>query len=96
LADPVGNISECVATFFGGLKTSSPGTGAAWGYSSDYAYNFQGQAYNLDTSGYTEGLPAMLIVGGSWNTGSYAGVRAADASNSPGVAATKIGARAVR
>ena len=29
LADPVGNVWELVAQFFGGLKTSSPGTGVA-------------------------------------------------------------------
>jgi len=32
LADPVGNCWEWVAQFFGGLKTSSPGTSISWGY----------------------------------------------------------------
>lgn len=96
LADPVGNIYEWVATFFGGLKTASPGTGVAWGYSGDYAYNFLGQAYNPDTGGYTEGLPALLNVGGSWSLGSNAGVRMAYAGNSPGNASTFIGFRAAR
>jgi hypothetical protein len=96
LADPVGNINEWVATFFGGLKTSSPGTAVAWGYSGDYAYNFQGQAYNPDTSGYTEGLPALLFVGGPWSGGAGAGVRTAGANNSPGYAYSSIGCRAVR
>lgn len=96
LADPVGNVWEWVAQFFGGLKTSSPGTGVAWGSSGDYAYNFQGQAYNPDTGGYTEGLPAMLFVGGGWNYGASAGVRAALARYSPGYASADFGFRLSR
>ncbi len=96
LADPVGNVWEWVAQFFGGLKTSSPGTAVAWGSNGDYAWNFQGQAYNPDTGGYTEGLPAMLIVGGSWGDGAGAGVRAANASHSPGVAYASLGCRLSR
>jgi hypothetical protein len=37
----------------------------------------------------------MLNVGGNWNNGSNAGVRTANANNSPGNANTNIGARAV-
>ena len=96
LADPVGNVWELVAQFFGGLKTSSPGTGVAWGSSGDYAYNFQGQAYNPDTGGYTEGLPAMLLVGGGWGNGASAGVRAAVAAHSPGDAYAFVGFRLSR
>jgi formylglycine-generating enzyme required for sulfatase activity len=96
LADPVGNVWEWVAQFFGGLKTSGPGTAVAWGSNGDYAWNFQGQAYNPDTGGYTEGLPAMLIVGGNWSNGALAGVRAAPAINSPGPAAADIGFRLSR
>lgn len=96
LADPVGNVWEWVAQFFGGLKTSSPGTGVAWGYNGDYAYNFTGQAYNPDTGGYTEGLPALLLVGGHWSYGAHAGVRAASAIYSPGLADSSIGLRLAR
>lgn len=96
LADPVGNVWEWIAQFFGGLKTSSPGTAVAWGSNGDYAYNFQGQAYNPDTGGYTEGLPAMLLVGGGWNDGAYAGVRAANANYSPGFADSAVGFRLSR
>jgi hypothetical protein len=96
LADLVGNTWEWVATFFGGLKTSSPGTAVAWGYEGDYAYNFTGQAYNPDTGGYTEGLPAMLLVGGYWTGGSTAGVRAAHASLSAGYSGTSYGFRLSR
>ena len=35
----------------------------------------------------------MLIVGGNWNNGANAGVRAANANNSPGNANTNIGFR---
>ena len=91
LADPVGNIWKWVAQFFGGLKTASPGTGVAWGYNGDYAYNFQGQAYNPDTGGWTEGLPALLIVGGDWSSGAGAGVRTAVASYSAGSADSAVG-----
>ena len=96
LADLVGNIWEWVAQFFGGLKTSSPGTGVAWGYNSDYVYNFQGQAYNPDTGGYTEGLPALLLVGGGWGNGAGAGVRSALARHSPGGAPAGLGFRLAR
>lgn len=96
LADPVGNVWEWAAQFFGGLKTSSPGTSVAWGSSGDLAYNFLGQAYNPDTGGYTEGLPAMLIVGGNWGDGAGAGVRAAVVGGSPGGASASPGARLSR
>jgi len=96
LADPVGNVWEWVAQFFGGLKTTSPGTGVAWGYEGDYAYNFEGQAYNPDTGGYTSGLPALLYVGGGWSDGAVAGVRAAYARNSPGNSYAGIGFRSAR
>lgn len=96
LADPVGNVWEWVAQFFGGLKTSNPSTAVAWGSNGDSAWNFQGQAYNPDTGGYTEGLPAMLFVGGDWYNGAYAGVRAANAGSSPGIASANIGFRLSR
>ncbi|MBP8292323.1 MAG: SUMF1/EgtB/PvdO family nonheme iron enzyme [Caldilineaceae bacterium] len=96
LADPVGNIWEWVAQFFGGLKPSNPGTGVAWGSNSDYAYNFYGQAYNPNTGGWTDGLPSLLIVGGYWSNGANAGVRAAGAYSSPGDAAAFVGFRLSR
>jgi formylglycine-generating enzyme required for sulfatase activity len=103
LADPVGNVWEWVATFFGGLKTATPGTAVNWdtvgggGYEEgDQAYNFQGQAYNPDTGGWTEGLPSMLIVGGSWGDGAGAGVRAAGVYYSAGNAYAGIGFRSAR
>lgn len=96
LADAVGNIWECMATFFGGLKTSSPDSGVAWGHEQDYAYNFLGQAYNPDTGGYTEGLPAVLFVGGYCYLGSSAGVRTANTGSSPGNLATIVGFRLAR
>ena len=96
IADAVGNTWEWAAQFFGGLKTSSPGTGVAWGSNGDYAYNFQGQAYNPDTGGYTEGLPSLLFVGGGWSYGSFAGVRAAYAGDSPGVAGGSVSFRLCR
>lgn len=96
LADPVGNVWEWVAQFFGGLKTTSPGTGVAWGYEGDYAYNFEGQAYNTDTGGWTSGLPALLYVGGYWGDGAHAGVRAAGASSSPGHSGASLGFRSAR
>ncbi len=96
LADAVGNIWEWVGTFFGGLLTSNPGTYVSWGYESDGAYNFSGQAYNSDTGGYTSGLPAMLLVGGLWSYGAIAGVRAADATDSPSHASPGYGFRPAR
>ena len=79
LADPVGNIWEWVAQFFGGLQTSSPGGATAWGFENDYAWNFSGQAYNPDTGGWTAGLPSMLFVGGElgprFGRGGSCGVR---------------------
>lgn len=96
LADPVGNIWEWVNQFFGGLKTTSPGTSVDWGLEGDRAYNFLGQASNPDTGGYTEGLPAMLHVGGSWAYGSLAGVRAAHASLSAGNSYANFGFRPCR
>jgi len=96
LADPVGNIWEWVAQFFGGLKTSSPGTSVDWGHEGDRAYNFEGQSYNSDTGGWTAGLPALLYVGGHWFNGASAGVRAAHARSSPGHASTNIGFRLAR
>jgi hypothetical protein len=96
IADPVGNVCEWVAQFFGGPKEANPGSGVAWGDEGDYAYNFQGQAYNQNTGGWTEGLPAMLVVGGLWNTGLPAGVRGADASASPGYSYDAIGFRPCR
>lgn len=96
LADAVGNCWEWVGQFFGGLKTTSPGSNRSWGYNDDLAHNFQGQAFNPDTGGYTEGLPALLIVGGHWNDGSNAGVRAALANNSPGHSFASISFRVAR
>ena len=96
LADPVGNVWEWVAQVFGGLKTTSPGTSVAWGHESDLAYNFEGQSYNPDTGGWTSGLPALLGVGGYWNSGVSAGVRAAHADRSPGYSYTVLGFRSAR
>jgi hypothetical protein len=96
ISDAVGNAWEWTAQFFGGLKTASPGTGVAWGTEGDYAYNFQGQSYNPATGGYTEGLPAMLFVGGDWDDGSLAGVRSAPAYYSPGSSGSSLGFRPVR
>ncbi len=95
-ADFVGNVWEWVAEFFGGLKTSSPGTGVSWGSENDTAYNFEGEAYNPDTGGWTAGLPALLYVGGSWRNAASAGVRAAGANSSPGHASTGLGFRLAR
>lgn len=95
LADAVGNIWEWVGQFFGGLQQTSPGGSTEWG-EGDRAYNFEGQAYNPDTGGWTEGLPALLHVGGGWGSGSSAGVRAADANNSPGRSLTHVGFRLSR
>ncbi|MHB1345849.1 MAG: hypothetical protein ACYCX3_16080 [Thermoleophilia bacterium] len=107
LADPVGNCWELVAEFFGGLRGGWAGVGGAVGGSTqwssgagynegDAAYNFLGQAYNPDSGGYTEGLPALLIVGGAWSNVSSAGVRAAYASYGPGGAGAGIGFRSAR
>ena len=96
LADLVGNVWEWVAQFFGGLKTSAPGSAVAWGYEGDYAYNFQGQAYNTATGGWTDGLPSLLIVGGRWSDGADAGVRHANAYGSPGYSSLIIGFRPAR
>ena len=82
-------------SIFRGLKTSNPSTAVAWGSNRDSAWNFQGQAYNPDTGGYTEGLPAMLLVGGGWYHGARRRARA-DASNSPGSADTSVGFRLSR
>lgn len=96
ISDAVGNAWEWVAQFFGGLKTASPGTGVAWGNEGDFAYNFQGQVYNPATGGYTEGLPAMLLVGGNWSDGSNAGVHDALAYSSPGYSFYYISFRSAR
>ena len=104
IADPVGNIWEWVGQFFGGLRGGWAGVGGAvgsatsWssgaGYNEgDQAYNFLGQSYNPDSGGYIEGLPALLNVGGLWNSVSYAGVRSANAYSSPGYAYGGIGFR---
>jgi formylglycine-generating enzyme required for sulfatase activity len=96
LADCVGNVWEWVAQFFGGLKTSSPGSYASWGFEGDGVWNLSGQAYNPDTGGYTDGLPSLLRVGGGWDDGSSAGVRSADAVCSPGYSDSSIGFRLAR
>jgi hypothetical protein len=107
ISDPVGNIWELVGQFFGGLRGGWAGVGGAvggttsWSSGSGYnegdqVYNFLGQSYNPDSGGYTEGLPALLYVGGSWSGGSVAGVRAAHADVSAGVASYDIGFRACR
>ena len=96
VTDAVGNVWEWVAQFFGGLKASSPGTSVAWGFEGDYAYNFQGQSYNPDMGGWTEGLPALLYVGGDWYVGAAAGVRAAGADYGPSSASGDFGFRPVR
>jgi len=96
MADPVGNCWEWVAQFFGGLKTTSPGTRVAWGYNGDVAYNFEGQSYNPDTGGYTSGLPALLYVGGGWDDRVGAGVRAGSVGVSPGYAHSLLAFRAAR
>ena len=107
IADPVGNVWEWVGQFFGGLRGGWAGVGGAVGGSTgwssgsgynegDAAYNFLGQANNSDSGGYTEGLPALLRVGGSWSDGSSAGVRAAYANSSAGGAYSSVGCRACR
>ena len=107
IADPVGNIWEWVGQFFGGLRGGWAGVGGtvggsvSWSSGSGYnegdqAYNFLGQANNPDSGGYTEGLPALLFVGGSWGRSSYAGVRAANAYYSAGYAGNDLGFRACR
>lgn len=107
IADPVGNIWEWVGQFFGGLRGGWAGVGGAvggataWSAGSGYneddqAYNFLGQSYNPDSGGYIEGLPALLCVGGNWAVGSVAGVRAANAHNSAGIAINGLGFRACR
>ena len=107
IADPVGNVWEWVGQFFGGPRGGWAGVGGAVGGSTgwssgsgynegDAAYNFLGQAYNPDSGGYTEGLPALLLVGGSWLNDSGAGVRAAYAADSPGYANGGVGFRACR
>jgi hypothetical protein len=94
LADPVGNVWEWVAQFFGGLNTGGQTTG--WGFESDSAYNFLGSSYNPDTGGWTAGLPSMLLVGGSWGLGSGAGVRSAIANSSVGNSGYNFGFRLAR
>lgn len=96
ISDPVGNVWEWVAQFFGGLKTTSPGSYVSWGMESDGAYNFEGQSYNPGTGGYTSGLPALLYVGGGWSNGANAGVRAAGAAGSPGDSYAHLGFRSAR
>ena len=96
LADPVGNVWEWVAQFFGGLLTSGPGAYVSWGFEYDGAWSFSGQSYNPDTGGFTSGLPSLLLVGGSWLIGPLAGVRAANAGNSPGVVSSSVGFRPAR
>jgi hypothetical protein len=107
IADPVGNIWEWLGQFFGGLRGGWAGVGGTVGGSTgwssgsgynegDAAYNFLGQSYNPDSGGYTEGLPALLVVGGDWAGGSYAGVRAAYAGGSPGSAGGNVGFRPAR
>lgn len=107
VSDAVGNIWEWVGQFFGGLRGGWAGVGGAvggatsWstgaGYNEgDQAYNFLGQSYNPDSGGYTEGIPALLSVGGHWYYGSSAGVRAAVAAYSAGYAHYNIGFRSAR
>jgi len=96
IADPVGNLWEFVTQFFGGLKTSGPGGYVAWGSEGDGMWNIDGQSYNPDTSGWTNGLPSMLYVGGSWYDGSLAGVRSGGAGGSPGGAFGHVGFRLAR
>lgn len=106
IADPVGNVWEFVSTFMGGIRGGWAGVGGAvggatsWGASgyneSDQAYNFLGQSYNTDAGGYTEGLPALLMVGGHGGAGSSAGVRMVGATDSAGSAGSSVGLRAAR
>jgi formylglycine-generating enzyme required for sulfatase activity len=96
LADAVGNVGEYVATFFGGLRSSNPGDSTAWSFEDDFAYNFLGKAYNTDSGDYTEGLPSLLFVGGSWRVGATTGVRYANANGSPGYASGNVGFRLAR
>lgn len=102
ISDPVGNVWEWVAQFFAGLRTvANAGGSQVWdtsgnaaGYEEgDATYNFLGASCNPDTGGYTDGLPALLGVGGSWSDGAAAGVRSANAYGSPGNAVTGFGFR---
>jgi hypothetical protein len=75
---------------------NTDGQATDWGYQGDNAWNFLGSAYNPDTGGWAAGLPAMLVVGGGWGDGSFAGVRAASASDSAGYSSGVFGFRLAR
>ena len=97
-ADMAGNIWEWVAYLGAGLYDGTGyGTSHPWGYSdSDDTWNISSYAYDPPSGGWTQGIPAMALLGGHWNNGSVAGVRALNLSYSPGEAYTSFGFRLAR
>lgn len=95
-----GNIWEWVGTWWqSGIKTTAFTQGesaAAWGasYGNDYTWNVNGSA--AGNAGWTNGLPAALLRGGTWSNGSGVGVFALDANSAPSGWYDYVGFRSVR
>lgn len=92
---------------YNGAPTNwADGTTAAWdgagsGYNDDYTWNVAGRAYTSYDSGagamgWTTGLPAAAIRGGSWGYGTYAGVFAFIVNLAPSAWYSSIGFRCCR
>ena len=97
-ADMVGNIWEWCAYLAAGLYDGA-GYGAYknWDYGdSDGVWNVDSYAYHPQSGGWTQKIPAMAWLGGSWGNESYAGVRALDLGHSPGISGTGLGFRLAR
>ena len=97
-ADMVGNVWEWAAYLAAGLYNGAGYGGYKdWGFGdSDGVWNVDSYAYHPQCGGWTQSIPAMALLGGSWSNGSLAGVRALNLRSSPGDSSTHIGFRLAR
>lgn len=102
--DNVGNVWEWTGSWFAGTLASaspaseSPGASKSWSPGLfDTVWNVRGAAYaDGNGGGYTDGIPAAPIRGGSWADAGIAGVFSLGLSSSPWRTDSYIGGRCAR